>query len=109
VTSPVEQALDDVVVCCDRIRSYVSDPALPEELVHDAVRMRLVDIAAAVQRLPPTLTAHEPTVPWSQVPALAERLTRRPAETPPSVLLGTARTDVPVLCAAVLRMRGRGR
>ncbi|GAA1492743.1 hypothetical protein [Curtobacterium herbarum] len=107
MTPPVEQSLDDVIASCDRIRAYVSDPALPEALVHDAVRMRLVDIAAAVQRLPPTMTRHEPAVPWAQVSALAERLTRRPAETPASVLLGTARTDVPVLCAAARRMRAR--
>lgn len=107
MTAPVRQSLDDVIASCDRIRTYVADPALPEGLVHDAVRMRLVDIAAAVQRLPPTMTEQEPAVPWSQVSALAERLTRRPIETPASVLIGTARTDVPVLCAAARRMRAR--
>ena len=107
MTTPVAQSLDDVIDSCDRIRTYVADPALPEALVHDAVRMCLVDIASAVQRLPPMMTAHEPAVPWAHVSALAGRLTRRPAGTPASVLLGTARTDVPVLCAAARRMRAR--
>jgi uncharacterized protein with HEPN domain len=105
VRPTVEHALDQVIASCERIRTYVSDPRLPEALVHDAVRMCLVDIAAAVQRLPAAMTEREPAVPWAQVSALADRLTQHPGETPTSVLLGTGLTDVPVLAAAARRMR----
>lgn len=104
--TPQEQ-LDDVLLACRRIQEYVADPTLPETVVHDAVRMRLIDIASSVRSLPPAVKAREPAIPWAQVSALAERLTRRPCDTPASVLLSTARTDVPVLCEAALRMRAR--
>ena len=107
MTGAAERWLDDVVTACTRIQEYVAEPTLPGSVVEDAVRMRLVDIASSVRRLPPTMTATEPTIPWAQVAALGDRLTRRPSDTPGSVLLSTARTDVPALRDAVLRMRSR--
>jgi uncharacterized protein with HEPN domain len=107
VTVTPADRLDDVLLACRRIQEYVADPTLPEALVHDAVRMCLIDIASSVRGLPPTVTAHEPAIPWAQVAGLAERLTRRPSHTPASVLLSTARADVPALCEAARRMRAR--
>ncbi len=97
--------LDDLVHACGLIQEYVADDTLPETLVYDAVRMRLVEIGEAVRALPVAVTASEPGIPWSRVSLLGERLTRRYFDTTPSVVIGTARTDVPTLCAAVRRMR----
>ncbi|PZE65084.1 DUF86 domain-containing protein [Curtobacterium sp. MCBD17_021] len=107
MSGSTEQRLDDLIAACTRIEEYIADPALPEAVVLDAVRMRLVDIASSARQLPPTMTAAEPTIPWSQVSALGERLTGRHGETPASLLLRTARTDVPVLRDAAIRMRAR--
>lgn len=103
----VSERLDDVVCACRIIDRYVGTPGLPEELVHDAVRMRLVEIGEAVRMLPSRVTALEPTIPWSRISLLGERLTRRYFDTTPALVLGTARVDVPTLCAAAERLRGR--
>lgn len=105
MTRGTGERLDDVVRTCELIRGYVGDDALPELLVYDAVRMRLVEIGEAVRMLPDELTAAEPSIPWRKVSLLAERLTRRSFDTTPAVVLGTARTDVPHLCAAARRLR----
>lgn len=97
--------LDDVIRACGVIERYVDDDDLPEDVVYDAVRMRLVEIGEAVRMLPGAVTSTEPGIPWSRVSLLGERLTRRYFDTTPAVVFGTARVDVPSLCEAVCRMR----
>lgn len=101
----VADRLDDLLQACGVIARYVDDDTLPEDLVYDAVRMRLVEIGEAVRMLPSAITSTEPGIPWSRVSLLGERLTRRYFDTTPAVVFGTARVDVPALCAAVRRMR----
>lgn len=101
----VRDRLDDVIGACEAIRRYVGDARLPEDLVHDAVRMRLVEIGEAVRVLPSTVTASEPDIPWSRVSDLGERLTRRYFDTTRAVVFGTAHTDVPHLAEAARRLR----
>lgn len=101
----VPERLDDVIRACGVIDRYVSDTSLPEDLVYDAVRMRLVEIGEAVRMLPVAVTAGEPGIPWSRVSLLGERLTRRYFDTTPAIVLGTARVDVPHLCEAARRLR----
>jgi len=105
VSRDVVDRLDDVIRACGVIRRYVDDAALPEDLVYDAVRMRLVEIGEAVRMLPSAVTSAEPSIPWSRVSLLGERLTRRYFDTTPAVVFGTARVDVPSLCEAVTRLR----
>jgi len=97
--------LDDVLRACDAVLRHVADPSLPEEVVHDAVRMRLVEVGEAVRRLPSAVTAGEPSIPWSRVASLGERLTRPDSDATPTIVFGTARTDVPTLRDAVRRLR----
>jgi len=104
VTRDARQWLADVERACEVIARYVEDDALPEDLVYDAVRMRLVEIGEAVRMLPSSVTATEPGIPWSRVSLLGERLTRRYFDTTPAVVFGTARMDVPALREAVQRM-----
>ncbi|WIB60651.1 DUF86 domain-containing protein [Curtobacterium sp. MCLR17_007] len=103
----VRERLDDVIRACGVIGRYVAEPDLPEDLVYDAVRMRLVEIGEAVRMLPVAVTAAEPDIPWSRVSLLGERLTRRYFDTTPAIVLGTARVDVPHLCQAARRLRAR--
>lgn len=101
----IADRLGDVIAACDVIERYVEDGSLPEGVVYDAVRMRLVEIGEAVRTLPSAVTATEPDIPWARVSLLGERLTRRYFDTTPAVVFGTARTDVPHLRDAVRRMR----
>ncbi|MBT1623770.1 hypothetical protein KK101_13840 [Curtobacterium flaccumfaciens pv. oortii] len=101
----VGDRLDDVIGACEAIGRYVGDERLPEDLVHDAVRMRLVEIGEAVRGLPSTVTASEPDIPWSRVSDLGDRLTRRSSDTTCAVVFSTARTDVPSLADAARRLR----
>jgi len=106
VSRDVADRLDDVIEACAVIRRYVDQAgSLPEDLVYDAVRMRLVEIGEAVRMLPTAVTSTEPGIPWSRVSLLGERLTRRYFDTTPAVVFGTARVDVPHLCEAVHRLR----
>jgi uncharacterized protein with HEPN domain len=107
VNRPVRDRLDDVLEACAAIADYVATEDLPEAVVHDAVRMRLVEIGQAVRTLPAAVTATEPAIPWSRVSLLAERLTRRYLDTTPALVFGTARVDVPVLREATTRLRDR--
>ncbi len=51
------ERLDDVIRACGVIGRYVAErTALPEDLVYDAVRMRLVEIGEAVRMLPVAVT-----------------------------------------------------
>ena len=105
VRRAVGDRLDDVIRACEAIRRYVDDERLPEDLVQDAVRMRLVEIGEAVRVLPVGVTASEPGIPWSRVSDLGERLTRRYFDTTRALVFGTARTDVPHLADAARRLR----
>jgi uncharacterized protein with HEPN domain len=105
VNRDASERLDDVVSACRVIDRYVRTPGLPEELVYDAVRMRLVEIGEAVRALPTRVTAREPEIPWSRISLLGERLTRRYFDTTAALVLGTARVDVPMLRAAAERLR----
>lgn len=103
----VHERLDDVIRACGVIARYVAEPSLPEDLVYDAVRIRLVEIGEAVRMLPVAVTAAEPDIPWSRVSLLGERLTRRYFDATPAIVLGTARVDMPHLCQAARRLRAQ--
>lgn len=104
---PVRDRLDDVLEACAAIADHIAAEDLPEAVVHDAVRMRLVEIGQAVRTLPAAVTATEPAIPWSQLSLLGERLMRRSVDTTPALVFGTARVDVPVLREATTRLRDR--
>lgn len=104
VGADVDERLEEVVRACEAIERYVEDTA-PSDVVLDAVRMRLVEIGAVVAALPGVLTAAEPDIPWARLAGVEDRLTGRGRAVSPSVLLWTARTDVPRLREAAERLR----
>lgn len=100
----VDEQLAEVVRACEAIERYVEGPA-PSDVVLDAVRMRLVEIGAVVAALPGAVTAAEPGIPWVRLAGVGDRLTGRRRAVTPSVLLWTARVDVPRLREAAERLR----
>ena len=107
MNDPVAERLDDLICACRAITAYVARADLPAELVADAVRMRLVEIGEVVRQLPVSATRAEPGIPWTRLALLGERIVRRGADAGASIVLGTARTDVPALAAAAERLRER--
>ncbi|MET3638159.1 HepT-like ribonuclease domain-containing protein [Curtobacterium oceanosedimentum] len=107
VGADVDERLEEVVRACEAIERYV-EGADPSDVVLDAVRMRLIEIGAVVAALPDVLTASEPEIPWARLAGVGDRLTGRCRAVTPSVLLGTARVDVPRLREAAERLRASG-
>jgi uncharacterized protein with HEPN domain len=99
--------LGAIVAACRAIEMYAADDTAPERLVHDAIRMRLADIAVAVGTLPADVTAHEPRIPWTRLVELRDRVVDGSPEASPTVVRGTAVHDVPRLRAAATRLRHR--
>ena len=105
MSRPEEQRLDDVVAAIDAIRQHVQRGSLTDGLVFDAVRVRLIEIGEAVKGLPPGLLAAEPDLPWSQIAAMRDRLAHRYFDTSHAIVRATIDDDLPVLEAAVRRLR----
>ncbi|PZE69066.1 MULTISPECIES: DUF86 domain-containing protein [unclassified Curtobacterium] len=89
---------------CAAIDRYVHEDSAPDAMLVDAVRMRLVEIGAAVGSLPAAVTATEPDILWARLAHIGDQVTVGGAAVSDAVLVETARTDVPRLRAAVERL-----
>lgn len=69
--------LDDITAAVDAIRSHVKRGPLSDDLVSDAVRIRLLEIGEAVKALPEELTSTEPDIPWRQIARMRDHLAHR--------------------------------
>jgi uncharacterized protein with HEPN domain len=77
---------------------------LHDGLVFDAVRVRLIEIGEAVKALPAELLASEPSLPWTQIAGLRDRLAHRYFDTSHAILAATVSDDLPELEAAARRL-----
>jgi len=73
--------------------------------VYDAVRVRLIEIGEAVKGSSAGLLATEPDLPWTQIAGMRDRLAHRYFDTSHAIVQGTVDHDLPVLAAAVERLR----
>lgn len=101
--------LDDITAAVDAIRSHVTRGSLDDQLVLDAVRIRLVEIGEAVKAISGDLLVAEPAVPWRQIARMRDHLAHRYFATVPEIIQDTVAKELPVLEAAVARMRDRAR
>lgn len=99
--------LDDITAAIDAIRSHVARGAFDDELVSDAVRIRLLEIGEAAKALSTELTASEPQIPWRQIGRMRDHLAHRYFATLPDIIESTVNNDLEPLEAAVARMRAR--
>lgn len=97
--------LDDIVAAIGAIRSHVARGGLGDDLVLDAVRVRLIEIGEAVKALSEELLATEPAIPWKQIAQMRDRLAHRYFMTSREVVQQTVDEDLDELGAAVARMR----
>jgi uncharacterized protein with HEPN domain len=74
-------------------------------MVFDAVRVRLIEIGEAVKALPEEMLDREPGLPWSEIARMRDQLSHRYFDTSHAIVRATVAEDLPVLQAAVLRLR----
>ena len=103
------QRLPDVVAALDAIAEHVARGGLGDGPVFDAVRVRLIEIGAAVKALPVELLATEPALPWSEVARMRDHLAHRYFDTTHAIVASTVDHDLPQLRAAVTRLLNRVR
>lgn len=105
----IELYLDDIILSCDTIASYIGDIDSEtifanEDLVRQAVRARLMDIGEAASRLPRELRQDFPEIEWRDVIAFRKILAHEYFGLNWSVVWRTAIEDLPVLRQTALRM-----
>ena len=103
-----ERLLGDIALACEAIIDYSSRASAPEDLVFDAVRIRLVEIGEAVKGLSDATVARAPEVPWSDIARMRDTLAHHYFDTSHAIVTETARTDIPALYEAVGRLLRSG-
>lgn len=98
--------LQDVLAACAAIESHLSRGDIDDDLVFDAIRIRLVEIGEAVKDIDPASLATEPQVPWTAIARMRDQLAHRYFDTAHSIVKTTALYDVPALQVAVTRLLG---
>jgi len=98
------QRLEDVIAATNAITSHLGRGTIDDELVFDAVRVRLIEIGEAIKDIDGELLAHEADVPWQDIARMRDHLTHRYFDTAHSVVAATVENDLPPLAAAVRRL-----
>jgi uncharacterized protein with HEPN domain len=101
VTDSDYQRLCDIQAAIDAIHSHLARGDLSDGLIFDAVRIRLLEIGEAVKALPAGLLATEPSIPWSEIARMRDRLAHRYFDTSHAILQATVDHDLPDLERAV--------
>lgn len=101
------QRLDDVEVAVQTIRAHLQRGDLHDALIFDAVRVRLIEIGEAVKGLPTELLASEPTIPWTEIARMRDRLAHRYFDTSHAIVQATIDHDLPELERAIARLMQR--
>lgn len=99
------QRLADIVAAVRAIDEHLQRGALSDNLVFDAVRVRLIEIGEAVKGIDPDLLAREPSVPWQDVAGMRDHLAHHCFDTDHLIVAATVERDLPPLVAAVERLQ----
>lgn len=98
------ERLLDIAVACAAITDYIERSDVRDDVVFDAIRIRLVEIGEAVKELDPSALVSEPHIPWTEIARMRDLLTHRYFDTTHAIVSATARHDIPQLAAAVERL-----
>lgn len=99
--------LGDIDAAIAAIRAHLRRGDVADDLVFDAVRMRLVEIGEAVGSLPEALLDTEPAIPWREVVAMRHKLAHHYYDSAVGIIAATVHDDLPELERAVGRLRSR--
>lgn len=98
------ERLRDIAASCAAVARYIERSDADDEIVFDAIRVRLVEIGEAVKDLDDSIAAAEPGIPWAEIARMRNHLAHRYFDTTHAIVTATARHDVPQLAAAVQQM-----
>jgi uncharacterized protein with HEPN domain len=98
------ERLRDIRVAAFAITSHITRADVPDDLVFDAIRMRLLEIGEAVKDLDHARLSTEPGIPWRAIAGMRDALAHRYFGTSHAIVFDTARNDIPLLLAAVERL-----
>ena len=101
------ERVDDIRVACLAIADYLGRTDAAEDLIFDAIRMRLIEIGEATKDLTLQTRECEPSISWSEIARLRDHLAHRYFDTTHSILSNTARNDIPALLEATERLTAR--
>jgi uncharacterized protein with HEPN domain len=107
MSRPTRERLGDIEVACAAIASYLARESTDDDIVFDAIRVRLIEIGEAVKDIDPALLALEPNIRWTGISRMRDRLAHRYFDTAHSIVHSTAENDVPALAEAVKRILER--
>lgn len=98
------QRLADIKPAIDAIRAHRQRGDISDDLVFDAVRIRLLEIGEAVRALPAEMLASQPGIPWAQIVRMRDHLAHRYFDIDHAVVRTTIDNDLPELERAVQAM-----
>jgi uncharacterized protein with HEPN domain len=98
----------DIEAACTAITAYITSRNVSDDIVFDAIRVRLIEIGEAVKDIDPAFLATEVDIPWAEISRMREQLTHRYFDTAHSIVRATATSDIPHLEAAVKRLLAKG-
>lgn len=99
-----DERLADILASADAILSHLGRGSLDDGLVFDDVRVRLIEIGAAVKDISAEILATEPHIPWCDVAGMPDQLAHRYFDTAHGIVQATVDEDLPPLVAAVQRI-----
>ena len=102
-----EDRLDDIDGAIAAIESHLQRGDISDDLIFDAVRVRLIEIGEAVKRITPALLETEAEVPWQSAAGMRDRLAHHYFDTSHAILQSTIDHDIPMLKDSVARLRER--
>lgn len=101
------QRVDDIEAACLAIRAHVARGGLDDDLVFDAVRIRLLEIGEAVKGIDPNLLLTEPEIPSRQISRMRDHLAHRYFATERNAVEAVVNQDIDALLAAARRLSAR--
>ena len=107
MSRPARERLGDIQAACEAIAAYRTREGVDDDIVFDAIRVRLIEIGEAVKDIDPQILAEEPTIPWAEISRMRDQLAHRYFDTAHSIVSATAANDIPLLAQAVRRLLSR--
>ena len=67
----------DMLSACEAITSYLQRVGSDEDMMFDAIRVRLIEIGEAAKDVPQLMFAGEPSIPWAEIIRMRDSLAHR--------------------------------
>ena len=97
--------LTDIIRAAEAIARHLDRGDVTDDLVFDAIRVRLIEIGEAVKDISEATLSLAPEIPWAEIAGMRDHLAHRYFDTARSIVEVTARRDVPRVLAATRQLR----